>query len=161
MSQVEEKPYFVRKESSWFRPQTYSGGDPEAFLRQFKRIARANGWKETHQLGVLPALFVGSYELIADELEKKKPVTVDDACKQIIEKLYPKEKRRERLHTFNELRMKESDEPRAFVNKLQELVSAALPDIDIEARESLVMEIIPKAVPEKWQLRLLDMDTFR
>ena len=58
------------------------------------------------------------------------------------------------------MRMKESDEPRAFVNKLEEMLHSALPDVEKETRDNLVIEQVPKAVPEKWQLRLLDLDTY-
>ena len=82
-----------------FRPQNFSGGDPDAFLRQFKRVARANGWSVARQLDVLPALFVGSYEWVADTLEGARPTIVEDAGKLISEKLCPREKNRERSFT--------------------------------------------------------------
>ena len=133
--------------------------DPDTFLRTFKRLAKANGWKEGKQLGLLPALFSEVHEWLACELEEDASLkTVELMCKKIKERLVPAEKRRAYLHDFYEVKMKETDEPREVANMLRTLLAAAMPDLLPEAKEQMVAEQLPRVTPERWRLRVLDSE---
>ena len=143
-----------------FRPRLYKDGeDPDAFLRSFTRLAKANGWSEERQLAMLPALFGEAHDWLAREIEDDPTLTTFALVSERVKnRLVPAEKRRAFLHQFYEAKMLASDEPRTFVNKLKSLVKMAMPDLGPEGQDQLVMEQIPRAVPSKWQLRLLDCD---
>ena len=113
---------------------------------------------EERQLSVLPALFVEEAEWVADELEKAIPATVQQAEELAVRLLCPKEKRKVKLHLFYEARLVEHDEPRKFVQDLRQLLKAGMPDLNAEAQEEMIMEQLPRAVPSKWQVKLLDSD---
>ena len=146
--------------SSVFKPRAYKEGeDPETFMRGFMRVARANGWSDTQQRAIVPALFGESHEWLASELEEDASLTsMKEVKDRVMERLVPAEKRRTFLHQFYELKMSVSDEPRVFVGRLQALARAAMPDLGMEAQEQLVAEQITRAVPTQWRLRVLDSE---
>lgn len=147
-------------EGPLMKPKSYAAkDDPETFLRGFRRIAKANGWNEHKQLALLPALFGEVHEWLACELENDAGLTtVELMCERIIARLIPAEKRRTYLHDFYEIKMTEDDEPRDIANKLRTLLAAAMPDLSQEAKEQMVSEQLPRVVPSKWRLRVLDSE---
>lgn len=157
---VKTEPGAAIMEGTVLRPRQFQvNDDPETFLRGFKRLARANGWTEEKQRSLIPALFGEAHEWLARELEDDDTLTtVDLICKRITDRLLPAEKRRTYLHEFYEVQMKETDEPRETANRLRTLLAAAMPDLQPEAQEQMVAEQLPRVVPSKWRLRVLDSE---
>ena len=133
--------------------------DPDMFIRGFKRLSKANVWGENKQLAILPALVGEAHEWLAQELEEDSSLTtVELMCTKIVNRLIPAEKRRAYLHEFYEVKMTEDDEPRDIASKLRTLIAAAMPDLSQEAKEQMVSEQLPRVVPPKWRLRVLDSE---
>ena len=108
---------------------------------------------------LLPALVGDAHEWLARELEDDASLTtVELMCTKIISHLSPAEKRRAYLHEFHEVKMTEDDEPRGVASKLRTLTAAAMPDLSQEAKEQMVSEQLPRLVPSKWRLRVLDSE---
>ena len=145
------------------KPKTFKNSDdPETFLRMFKRIAKANGWSESKQLVLLPALFSDVHEWLACELEDDASLeTVELMCQKIIARLIPAEKRRTYLHEFYEVKMTEDDDPRDVANKLRTLLATAMPDLNQEAKEHMVSEQLPRVVTEGWLFNIRTTLFFR
>ena len=62
-----------------------SDDDPDTFIRGFKRISKANGWSESKQMALLPALVGDAHEWLAQELEDDASLTtVELMCTKII-----------------------------------------------------------------------------
>ena len=110
-------------------------------------------------MAMLPALVGEAHEWLACELDDDSSLnSVDLMCAKITERLIPSEKRRAYLHKFYEVKMTEDDDPRDVANKLRTLISAAMPDLNLETRNQMVSEQLPRVVPSKWRLRVLDSE---
>ena len=139
-------------------PMCKDADDAEEFLKKFRRAATANGWDEERQLALLPALFQGGTSWVADELEGKPPQTMKEAGETVMQLLCPKEKRKVLLHRLYEERLKPGDDPRRFVLHMQQLLRGGMPNLSKEAQDNLLLEQIPRVVPSKWTMKILDTD---
>ena len=96
--------------------------DPTVFFSAYKRTARANGWPVERQLDVLPALFAGEVSWVADDLDRQRPTSLEDAEMRVKALVWPRERQQVSLHRFYEAKMKRTDDPRTFVTKLSGLL---------------------------------------
>ncbi|XP_043244134.1 uncharacterized protein LOC122392865 [Amphibalanus amphitrite] len=132
--------------------------DPTTFFSAYRRTARANGWPLERQLDLLPALFAGEVSWVADDLDRQRPTSLEEAEVRVRALVWPRERQQVSLHRFYEAKMKKTDEPRTFVTQLRSLLKGGMPDIPDDSRERMIMEHLPRAVPSEWQLKLLDSD---
>ena len=95
---------------------------------------------------------------MAEAVEDSSLTTFKAAEELITKLLCPKEKRKVRLHQFYEARLTDKEKPRQFVQRLRELLKAGMPYLNSEGQEELLMEHLPRVVPSRWQVKLLDSD---
>ena len=137
-------------------PKTFSSGDASEWFKRFEICSQANGWNGETKAKKLPTLLEGEALAIWLELTETEQKDYAVSRKKITEKLLPIGFIP--LDEFHKRKLQPGESLSLFVYDLKRLLIQAMPDIDIDTRDQLLLHQfltgLPLAVSK--QLRVSD-----
>ena len=140
-------------------PSNFEDGNIVGWLEKFNVCATANQWDDATKLRRLPSFLNGRAFAIYSRFDNNQKGTIQNLTNALLEAFLPPEARGARYMEF-ELCTKKSDESvDAYVYRLEQLFSQALPDVVGDGRDAILKQKLIRGMPEPVKLRLLENPT--
>ena len=126
-------------------PKTFSSGDVAELVKRFEICSRANEWDDATKALKLPTLLEGEALAIWLELSEEQQGDYDSAKGAIVKKMAPMGFAT--LEQFHQRKLHPGEALPLFVHDLKRLLEQAMPDLDADAREQLLLHQFLAGIP--------------
>ena len=126
-------------------PKTFSSGDVDEWFSRFEICSTANEWNAATQAAKLPTLLEGEALAVWLELDDDDKADYSKAKKAIKSKLLPPAF--SALDRFNRRSMLPGETLNLYVHELKRLLQQAMPDLQADAKEQLLLHQFLTGLP--------------
>ena len=127
-------------------PRTFSSGNASEWFQRFEICCKANAWNDATKALKLPTLLEGEALATWLELGDEKQATYTEAKKGMLEKMTPAEF--VSISEFHNRRLRPGEALSVFVHELKQLLTRAMPKVEGEARDQLLLHQFLSGLPE-------------
>jgi len=127
-------------------PKPFSGGDAADWFQRFEICSRANGWNAETKAAKLPTLLEGEALAVWLELTTEQQDDYAIAKKEILSAVMPMGF--VSLDEFHQRKLRPGEAISVFVHDLKKLLEIAVPSLNKEAKEPLLLHQFVAGLPE-------------
>ncbi len=126
-------------------PRTFTEGDIVEWLKRFDICSKANGWNDQTKASKLPTLLEGEALATWLELSDEEQRDYKTAKERIVEQMVPMGF--VTLEQFHHRKLRPGEALPLFLHELKKLLDQAMPNIDAETREQLLLHQFLAGLP--------------
>ena len=135
-------------------PRIFGSGDIEEWLQRYEICAAANGWKEEEKALRLPTLLDKEAFAVYMEFHEELKKDFRGIKEALLKYFRPPESRFIVLHEFESRKNLPGESPQEFLYSLKQLLTKAIPDMDMDAREQLLLHRFLSGLPREFSKRI-------
>ena len=131
-------------------PRVFGNGDIEEWLQRYEICASANGWKEEEKALRMPTLLEKEAFAVYLELDEGIKKDYKEIKQALLHYFQPPETRFIVLHEFESRKLLPGESPQEFLHSLKQLLTKAIPEMDMYAREQLLLHRFLSGLPSQY-----------